>query len=207
MPIKDQVKNYARKLVEGRPAPTAAREMVVARKAVVHQFSDDGIVPNHPRWPLVIYRRAVSFSNDFSAAAVMDSLFEGNGWGRSWRDTIYDFVHYHSQVHEVLGVAEGRAEVEFGGVKGRRLRLAAGDVAILPAGTGHGLIDSSKDFLVVGPYPPKGTYDECTDTRDHPDANRRIAKVRRPGSDPVYGKRAGISKLWTQRKMRAATRS
>jgi uncharacterized protein YjlB len=207
MPIKDQVKNYARKLVEGRPAPRAAREMVVARKAVVHRFSDDGIVPNHPRWPLVIYRRAVSFSDEFAAAAVIDSLFEGNGWGRSWRDTIYDFVHYHSQVHEALGVAQGRAEVEFGGVKGRRLRLAAGDVAILPAGTGHRLISSSKDFLVVGAYPPKGTYDECTDTRNRPDAIKRIAKVRRPGSDPVYGKRGGIIKLWTQRKIRAATRT
>jgi len=45
MPIKHQVENYARKLAEGRPTPTAPREMVVARQP----FSDDGIVPNHPR--------------------------------------------------------------------------------------------------------------------------------------------------------------
>ena len=202
MPIKDQVKNYARKLLENRPDPPAAREMVLERKALAQRFADDGIVPNHPRWPLVVYRRAVRFSNEFAPASVIDSLFEANGWGRSWRDTIYDFVHYHSQVHEVLGVAKGQGEVEFGGVKGRRLSLTAGDVAILPAGTGHRLLDASKDFLVVGAYPATGTYDECTDTRDRPDAIKRIAKVRRPASDPVYGKNSGIIKLWTRPRKR-----
>jgi len=206
MPIKDQVKNYARKLVEKRPAPGAAREMVLARKALPYRFSDDGIVPNHPHWPLVVYRRSVGFSNEFAPASVIDSLFEANGWGRSWRDTIYDFVHYHSQVHEVLGVAEGRATVEFGGVKGRRLSLTAGDVAILPAGTGHRLLDATKNFLVVGAYPPAGTYDECTDTRARPDAIKRIAKVKRPIRDPVYGKNGGIINLWAQQSNRAGSR-
>jgi uncharacterized protein YjlB len=205
MPIKDQV-NYARKLVEKRPEPSTAREMVLKRRPVALRFSDDGIVPNHPRWPLVVYRRAVRFSTEYGAASVIDSLFEANGWGRSWRDSIYDFVHYHSQIHEVLGVAGGRGEIEFGGLKGRRLSLAAGDVAILPAGTGHRLLDASKDFLVVGAYPEAGTYDECTDTRDRPDAIKRIAKVRRPASDPVYGKNGGIINFWAKQRKRAGSR-
>ena len=62
--------------------------------------------------------RAVTLAAAFDPATVMDTLFEGNGWRRSWRDTIYNFVHYHSQVHEVLGVARGTAKVEYGGVKG-----------------------------------------------------------------------------------------
>jgi uncharacterized protein YjlB len=173
--------------------------MVLHCKAKAIRLSDDGIVPNNPRWPLILYRRALRFSAEFEPDTTIDSLFEANGWGRSWRDSIYDFVHYHSQVHEVLGVASGHAEVEFGGVRGRRLRLAAGDVAILPAGTGHRLIKESKDFLVVGAYPPTGTYDECTDTRDRQKAIKRIARVTKPRRDPVYGTDGGLLRLWTKR--------
>jgi len=159
-------------------------------------FTDDGIVPNHPRWPLIVYRGAVQAKGIAEPEVLIDALFAANQWGRSWRDTIYDFVHYHSQIHEVLGVARGAAVVEFGGVKGRRLSLRAGDVAILPAGTGHRLIEASRDFLVVGAYPSAGTYDECTDSRDRPDARKRIAKVKKPVSDPVYGKAAGLKSIW-----------
>jgi uncharacterized protein YjlB len=39
----------------------------------------------------------------------MEELFRQNGWRASWRDGIYDYVHYHSRIHEVLGVARGKA--------------------------------------------------------------------------------------------------
>ena len=74
--------------------------------------------------------------------------------------------------------------------------IKAGDVVVLPAGTGHRLIEASRDFLVVGAYPEDGTYDECTDTRERPDAIKRIAKVRRPDKDPVYGKTGPMTQLW-----------
>lgn len=77
-------------------------------------------------------------------------MFERNGWGDSWRNGIYDYVHYHSRIHEVLGIARGTAKVRFGGTRGRTLALKAGDVAILPAGTGHQRLSASKEFLVVG---------------------------------------------------------
>src|SRR5213078_3144142 len=67
---------------------------------------------------------------------------------------VYDYLHYHSTVHEALGVARGSARVQFGGDHGKPLDIAAGDVAILPAGTGHQLISASEDFCVVGAYPP-----------------------------------------------------
>ena len=42
---------------------------------------------------------------------MIEDLFEANGWGDTWRDGIYDYVHYHSQIHEVLGIARGKGRV------------------------------------------------------------------------------------------------
>lgn len=197
MVFKDQVKNYAKKLIEDRPDPTTLHNLVRRRKPLAIHFVDDGIVPNNPRFPLLVYRGVVTLTTtSFDPGTVIDTLFETNGWGRSWRDTVYDFVHYHSQIHEAMGIARGSAKIECGGVKGRILPLKAGDVTILPAGTGHRLIESSRNFLVVGAYPKDGTYDECTDTRDRPDAIKRIAKVREPGTDPVYGGGGAMIQHW-----------
>ncbi|BEV43957.1 cupin [Afipia carboxidovorans] len=206
MILKDQVGNFLTKLTEEPPSDRELRRAVASQKPITRLFKDDGIVPNHPRWPLVIYRRAVKLRGH-DPAALIDALFGMNNWDKSWRDGIYDFVHYHSQVHEVLGVARGEGRVEFGGVKGRILALKAGDVAILPAGTGHRLIESSRNFLVVGAYPPEGSYDECTDTRDRGSAIKSIKLVRRPKSDPVYGKSGPLLSLWpspAQRKGRGS---
>jgi uncharacterized protein YjlB len=100
----------------------------------------------------------------------------------------------------VMGVARGSATLEFGGMKGRRMKKKAGDVAVLPAGTGHRLIDASRNFLVVGTYPNEGTYDECSDTRDRIEAAKRIAKTRRPEADPVFGRNGPLMALWRGRK-------
>jgi uncharacterized protein YjlB len=63
-------------------------------------------------------------------AAVFERLFELNGWGGSWRNGIYDYVHYHPRTHEVLGIASGKARVRFGGDEGRSIALKAGDVVV-----------------------------------------------------------------------------
>jgi uncharacterized protein YjlB len=197
MVLKDQVKNYAKKLIEERPNASTLHELIHVRKPLAIRFSDDGIIPNHPHFPLLLYRGCVSLDvNRFDPATIIDTIFELNEWTRSWRDTVYDFVHYHSQTHEVMGVARGTAKMECGGVKGRLVKVKAGDVAILPAGTGHRLIESSRNFLVVGAYPKDGTYDECTDSRDRPEAIKRIAKVKKPGKDPVYGPAGPLVHYW-----------
>jgi uncharacterized protein YjlB len=92
----------------------------------------------------VLYRNPIRLSGKFDPAAVFEELFERNGWGDSWRNGIYDYPHYHSCIHEVLGVARGHARVRFGGAKGRALKLKAGDVVIVPAGTGHERLSGTK---------------------------------------------------------------
>lgn len=68
-------------------------------KPVTLRFKDDGLIPNHPRWLLIIYRGAVEPSG-LDPAAVFEQLFDSHGWRSSWRNGIYDYAHYHSSIHE-----------------------------------------------------------------------------------------------------------
>jgi len=179
-----------------RPSRDQIERLVRVRKANVTKFKDDGVIPNNARWPLVLYRGAVALPDNLDPAAIMEDMFGENGWGDSWPNGIYDYVHYHSRIHEVLGIARGNGTVRFGGNNGRTLQLKAGDVAILPAGTGHQCLSASADFLVVGAYSPSGAYDECTKSEEHARALKTIPKVGRPRKDPVYGSKGPLLSAW-----------
>ncbi len=177
----EKLKRLAERLTGwGRATKAEIPDLIIKRKANTYRFRDDGVIPNHPNWPLVSYRNPVLLPSDVDPAAVFEDLFQLNGWGRSWRGGIYDYVHYHSRTHEVLGVARGKVKLRFGGNRGRLCYGKAGDVFILPAGTGHQCLGASGDFLVVGAYPPTGSYDECTSSEDHNRAVKSILKVVRP---------------------------
>ena len=93
----------------------------------------------------------------------------------------------------------GRVTVRFGGAKGHSLTLAAGDVVVLPAGTGHRRIRASRDLLVVGAYPPDGRYDEPRPEEVDPaEARASIAKVKVPRQDPLYGPDGALTELWSR---------
>ena len=160
-------------------------------------FADDGAVPNNPTLPFLVYRQAVKLEGAADPAAVIEQRFGENGWGRSWRDGIFPYGHYHSRVHEVLGVARGHARVRFGGANGAELELAAGDVAVLPAGTGHQRLAASDDLLVFGAYPPEGEYDEFRGSaEEHARARLTIPQVPLPAADPLHGRTGPLTRLW-----------
>ena len=117
-----------------------------------------------------------------------------NCWEGSWRDGIYDYVHYHSRIHEILCIARGSGKVQFGGPKGP---LSPSRRGMLQSSGWHGhRLKASEDFLVVGAYPPSGTYDECTSVEDRKKALTAIPRAARPRKDPVYGKDGPLMRLW-----------
>ncbi len=167
------------------------RPMVRRQKPECFRLAEDGETPNNPELPLTLYRGAVDLSAGGDVAAVFEKLFAGNGWGRSWRNGIYDFLHFHTAAHEVLGIARGQARVQFGGRNGPIVDVAAGDVVILPAGTGHQRKSASSDLLVVGAYAAGGRYDQHRPGEVDPaGAAASIAAVRPPAKNPVYGDEA-----------------
>jgi uncharacterized protein YjlB len=181
----------------GRPSSEDAKDAARDVEPNQFKFEDAGAIPNNPKLPLLIYKKVVRLNHAGDPAAVLEVLFSGNGWGRSWRNGIYDYVHYHSSVHEVLGVARGSARVRFGGEGGKAVDVSAGDVAVLPAGTGHQCLEASRDFLVVGAYPPEGEYDECTGKLEERHfARDAIARTPLPKHDPVYREAGALRRLW-----------
>jgi uncharacterized protein YjlB len=158
-------------------------------------FADDGLVPNNSL-PFLVYKATLALDSR-EPESTIEKLFGGNGWGAMWRNGVYDFLHYHATVHEVLGIARGSARVRFGGDKGKVLEIAAGDVAILPAGTGHQCLSASDDFSVVGAYPPGPPMDLVRPSPEaHVKALKTIPMVALPKTDPVMGKDGPLVRLW-----------
>jgi uncharacterized protein YjlB len=164
-------------------------------KPLTFSFEDDGLVPNNPM-PFLVYQQAVSVDNAHPEKTI-DGLFGANGWGDMWRNGVYDYLHYHATVHEALGVARGHARVQFGGDHGKEIEIAAGDVAILPAGTGHQCLFASRYFSVVGAYPPGAKMHVTLPTpENHAKALKTIPEVKLPKTDPVMGENGPLVKLW-----------
>ncbi|MHC8522868.1 hypothetical protein ACPJHQ_18890 [Rossellomorea sp. H39__3] len=88
--------------------------MEIAELKILY-FEDDGIIPNNPNLPVLLYRDALSGETDSP-----EMVFERNGWFNSWRNGIFDYHHFHSNTHEVLGVIDGEAEVLVGASSGKQ---------------------------------------------------------------------------------------
>jgi uncharacterized protein YjlB len=91
-----------------------------------------------------------------------------------------------------------------GGPQGRPFELSAGDVVVLPAGTGHCNTRSSGDLLVIGAYPGGMRWDiRRGDAAERDEVLANIAGVPLPDQDPVQGPDGPLSGLWTSAGPRA----
>lgn len=155
-------------------------------EAELLRLSESGAIPNNPRLPVLLHRGVVT-PGDADAA---EALFAAHGWDPAWRNGIYTHHHFHSNAHEALAIARGEVRVRLGGEPGVVLDLRAGDVAVLPAGTGHRNLRQSADLLVVGAYPRgapaadhlRGAAEEIEDAR------AAVAATAAPPCDPVTGR-------------------
>ncbi|WP_188823459.1 cupin domain-containing protein [Brucella endophytica] len=148
-------------------------------------FEASDEIPNNSRLPVLYYRGGVKPQGD--AASHIEALFLRNGWTGTWRNGVFSYHHYHTEGHEVLGVASGWARLLIGGRGGKEMKVQAGDIIILPAGTGHCSVEAGDDFLVVGAYPPGQRAEQDL---------AKIARLPLPSSDPLQGENGPLVTIW-----------
>jgi uncharacterized protein YjlB len=158
-------------------------------------LSRNGWMPNNEKLPVLLYR-SILRSGEKEPTDWLEDTFRRNGWPPQWRNGVYDFHHYHSTAHEVLGFAAGHARLVLGGEGGHAVTIQAGDVAVLPTGTGHCKLEASSDFLVIGAYPPDQQWDICR-TAPTSEAIDRMKHLAFPKSDPVKGASGELPRIWS----------
>ena len=162
------------------------------------RFDTSAGIPNNPALPVVIHHGVAEIVDHPSAC---ERLFRSHGWGGTWRNGIFPFHHFHSNAHEALGIVSGAARVTLGGPDGETLDVRAGDVLVLPAGTGHKREDAGGGLLVIGAYPPsQEDYDlRRGDPDELAEARQNIAAVALPDTDPAFGTDGGLRVVETWR--------
>jgi uncharacterized protein YjlB len=87
--------------------------------------------------------------------------------------------------------------VLFSGDGGVTVKVRAGDLVVIPPGVAHKAIEASADFSVVAAYPKGHSPDMCYGRPgERPDADRRIALVPVPETDPVDGSEGPLVRIW-----------
>jgi uncharacterized protein YjlB len=155
-------------------------------------FKDDGKIPNS-HLPVIFYQSVFAGEN---IAEQMEEKFKENNWTNNWQDIILPYDHFHSNTHEVLGVASGSVSLQIGGKNGIQKTFVVGDVIILPAGVGHYSVSAHTDYLIVGGYPYGAAWDLLTGTPDEREkAILNIKNAPLPALDPIFGSEDKI-KFW-----------
>jgi uncharacterized protein YjlB len=163
-------------------------------RIITRVLKDDGTLPNS-HLPVLFYQQAAlaeSLDPEY-----WEDLFRQNNWRGGWRDGIYNYHHYHSTSHEVLGAYKGAARVQLGGDGGIIFDMRAGDVFVIPAGVAHKNLGATSDFAIVGAYPDGRPWDlNYGKAGERPKTDNNIAKVPLPRNDPLYGPDGPLTRQW-----------
>jgi uncharacterized protein YjlB len=144
-------------------------------------IAENGGFPNNRNLPLIIMKQALS--GDLISPENFEKQFDKNDWPAAWRNGLYNFHHYHSTAHEVLGVYSGWVQARFGGPGGDILKAEAGDLIIIPAGVSHCNKGQSWDMKYGKPG-------------ERPTTDNNISNVTAPKSDPLFGTQGPLMALW-----------
>ena len=161
-------------------------------KILIKEFiSETSDFPGNSQLPLLCYKSAFNLVGK-DAAKTIQAIFKANQWYKTWVNGIYDYHHYHSNNHEVLGIATGTSIVQFGGDKGITIEVERGDALIIPAGVSHKCLEKSKNFACVGAYAIDVDYDMKKEKVNQ----QEIKALALPFLDPVYGKGGPLQEYW-----------
>ncbi len=163
-------------------------------------LSDDGFVPNHPSFPLLLYPGAFLNNGAVSRSDEAINTFSANGWQGAWVNGIFRYHHYHARSHEVLANVGDAVSVQFGGAAGPVLTFERGMAVAIPAGCGHCRLSQPDDLKIVGAYPRgQENWDlkRADNPADYAAAKAEIERVARPANDPVFGAGGPLLTHWT----------
>jgi uncharacterized protein YjlB len=160
---------------------------------IPYYFENDGVIPNN-RLPLLIYKNVLQFIPDKN----FQLAFSKNDWTNNWQDIVLDYDHFHSNTHEVLGLAKGIARLKIGGKNGEIVLVETGDLVIMPAGVGHYSVDNSLDYQFVGGYPNGVAWNSKLSLKneDRVSIIEEIANIPIPNKDPLLGNKGPLFDFW-----------
>jgi len=150
--------------------------------------------------PMIIYRGALVPTGDLDRDIDDTGRFlAGNGWQIAWYTDkgLHPFHHFHSNAHEIVWVARGRQRGIFGGPNGTEATVHAGDLIVLPAGTGHLGLERTSDLYMIGGYPAGAPRGDVIRSASNIGGSvvEEVATVPVP-TDPLTGGEGILTEAW-----------
>ena len=159
------------------------------------ELNDGEVFPNN-HLPILLYKGVLNLPVLFPATHVIN-LFKKNNWYNAWIGGIFNYHHYHSNTHEVLGIYGGSTTLLLKGEDGLKITVKKGDVLIIPAGVAQKNLGDKNAVKCIGAYPFGSAFDmNYGKPGERPRTDKNIAAVPIPSFDPVYGTDRGLSKIW-----------